>query len=97
MIGLLSFGIFYKFYFLPSHAVFSQEEFCDFLREQGFPFPDGLGLVQPCDFAFVLGPQDLEHSVQSLELVHSPSTPESDPDPEYEITTTRIQMNLALC
>ena len=75
-------------------AVFSQEVFCDFFPEQGFPFPDGFGLVQDRDLDFVPGPQVLEHSVQALQLDHPPSTPESDPDTDFEITTIRNYIRL---
>ena len=68
--------------------------FCDFFPEQGFPFPDGFGLVQVRDLDFVPGPQVLEHSVQALQLDHPPSTPESDPDQDFEITTIRNYIRL---
>ena len=76
--------------------MFSQEVFCDFFPEQGFPFPDGFGLVQDRDLDFVPGPQVLEHSVQALQLDHPPSTPESDPDPDLKITTIKIYMPFEL-
>ena len=73
--------------------MFSQEVFCDFFPEQGFPFPDGLGLVQARDLDFVPEPQVLEHSVQALQLDHPPSTPECDPDPDFEVIIIRIYMH----
>ena len=74
--------------------MFSQDVFCDFFPEQGFPFPDGFGLVQDRDLDFVPGPQVLEHSVQALQLDHPPTSPESDPDPDPDFEKTTIKTYL---
>ena len=76
--------------------MFSQEVFCDFFPEQGFPFPDGFGLVQARDLDFVPGPQVLEHSAQALQFDHPPSTPELDADSDFEITTIRNYIRFEL-